>query len=180
MYSPRNCEECGAEFMARYKDKGFHCSTSCYNKFRHRRSPRQRSERVRIRDTKWMQNDRRKNTERYLAMERNRRARDIEHLGEEGAKRRTKDYNLRHAYGITLEDYERMANEQDGVCAICGESQVPKKNNGNGYLHVDHDHLSGKIRGLLCHLCNQGMVAVDGHQGWPEKAAIYAAKYRST
>ena len=53
-------------------------------------------------------------------------------------------------YGITLEDYDLMLIEQEGKCAVCG-SDDPK---GKGRFHVDHDHDTGKVRGLLCHYCN--------------------------
>lgn len=52
-------------------------------------------------------------------------------------------------YGITPEQVETLALGQGGVCAACGE--VPGNKNG---FHVDHDHSTGKIRGLLCHGCN--------------------------
>lgn len=51
-------------------------------------------------------------------------------------------------YGITLEDYERMFVEQSGVCAVCGVEP------SNARLHIDHDHTSGVVRGLLCFNCN--------------------------
>jgi len=55
-------------------------------------------------------------------------------------------------YGITWNDYEQMLDEQNGVCAICGsENKSGKK------LYVDHDHYTGKVRGLLCVKCNGGL-----------------------
>jgi hypothetical protein len=59
--------------------------------------------------------------------------------------------NLRRNYGLTLEMYEEMMASQDGACAICrrefGESI-------NASPHVDHDHVSGAVRGILCFTCN--------------------------
>lgn len=73
------------------------------------------------------------------------------------AKIRDKDYfrnvGLRNLYGITLEDYNQIFAEQNGSCLICGKSQLELKKR----LHVDHDHKTGKIRGLLCNSCNQGL-----------------------
>lgn len=52
-------------------------------------------------------------------------------------------------FGVTEEQYQKLMQQQGGVCAICGES-----NQRLQALAVDHDHKSGKVRGLLCFLCN--------------------------
>ena len=67
-----------------------------------------------------------------------------------------KDKRLQRKFGITLEQYKVMLEAQGSACAICkGESS------GKGGFHVDHDHSSGKVRGLLCYRCNivLGMMA---------------------
>lgn len=56
---------------------------------------------------------------------------------------------VKKLYGIEPEQYKAMHAEQQGKCAICKEE--PKTKRG---LHVDHDHETGKVRGLLCHGCN--------------------------
>ena len=63
-------------------------------------------------------------------------------------KDRMKDKSLQKTYGITTRDVEKLKVEQDYKCAICGEEE-----SGRG-LFVDHDHETGKVRGLLCHHCN--------------------------
>jgi len=60
--------------------------------------------------------------------------------------------HLRRTFKISLEDYEQMLCRQDHRCAICGRS--PK---AGVALHVDHDHESGAIRGLLCFSCNESL-----------------------
>jgi len=60
-------------------------------------------------------------------------------------------YALRD-YGITRDEYEAMVARQGGRCAICHENPRPVR--GCIRLHVDHDHVTGKVRGLLCQLCN--------------------------
>ena len=60
-------------------------------------------------------------------------------------KEHIRRYQLEKAYGITLEDYQRLFEKQAGLCAICQE--LPAK-------CVDHDHETGQIRGLLCSKCN--------------------------
>jgi len=56
-------------------------------------------------------------------------------------------------YGITAEDYDALLVRQNGGCAICGTT----KPGGRGSFHVDHDHTTGVVRGLLCHGCNVGI-----------------------
>jgi hypothetical protein len=69
------------------------------------------------------------------------------------------DRHLRRAYGITLHEYKALAEAQGGGCAIC--HQPSRKIHSQ--LSVDHDHATGKIRGLICHACNQsiGMMLDD-------------------
>jgi len=54
-----------------------------------------------------------------------------------------------YKYGITADEFKQMFETQQGKCSICSEE--PKTKRG---LHVDHDHETGKVRGLLCHGCN--------------------------
>lgn len=59
-----------------------------------------------------------------------------------------REQKLKRRYGLTQADYDTMLAEQGGVCWICGTG---------GKLHVDHDHDTGKVRGLLCPDCNVGL-----------------------
>jgi len=72
--------------------------------------------------------------------------------------RRRLDTNLRREYGIDLAEYEDMYTAQNGLCAICGIG-IPKKDgkNGRGKFAIDHDHDTGKVRGILCAFCNFGI-----------------------
>ena len=56
---------------------------------------------------------------------------------------------LERYYGITLEQFDSMLEAQGGVCAICGSV-----NHNGRRLDIDHNHKTGKIRGLLCQACN--------------------------
>ena len=60
-------------------------------------------------------------------------------------------------YGITVEQYERRLVEQNGVCAICLCPEVAERLGTISSLSVDHDHVTGQIRGLLCRSCNAGI-----------------------
>lgn len=62
---------------------------------------------------------------------------------------------LRRLYGITIEEYDLWWEAQGGVCAICAQPEFRKGKDGTVHsLHVDHDHDTGVIRGLLCTKCN--------------------------
>ena len=63
-----------------------------------------------------------------------------------------KDRELTKKYGISLHDYMVILKKQNGVCAICNETNASDRN-----LAVDHDHITGKVRGLLCGRCNMGI-----------------------
>jgi len=70
----------------------------------------------------------------------------------EGKKARSRiDHKgrLKREYNLTLEDYDRMLEEQNGGCFLCGDSF-----NYSQRLAVDHNHKTGKVRKLLCHKCN--------------------------
>ena len=69
------------------------------------------------------------------------------------------EYNAKHKYGITQDEYERLFAEQDGRCAICREAETTKDRTGRvrARLSIDHDHETGRIRGLLCHHCNAAL-----------------------
>lgn len=59
--------------------------------------------------------------------------------------------HLKRHYGITVEQYEQMLANQNCVCAIC---KKPETSKNRKYLAVDHNHKTGKIRGLVCNTCN--------------------------
>jgi len=56
--------------------------------------------------------------------------------------------HLKRTFGLNEADYDRILAQQGGGCAICG--RLP----GSRNLHIDHDHESGEVRGLLCFACN--------------------------
>ena len=66
---------------------------------------------------------------------------------------KAKDYALKKDFGITLQDFNKMFEEQAGCCAICSIHQSGLKQS----LCVDHCHTTGRVRGLLCKECNLGI-----------------------
>jgi len=68
------------------------------------------------------------------------------------------DAHLRRKYGIGVVDMDVIIELQGGSCAICRGTDPRRK---NGTWTVDHDHRTGKVRGIVCHPCNAAMGMVD-------------------
>ena len=64
---------------------------------------------------------------------------------------RTKNNDLKRLYGITLNEYNQMLANQNHKCITCGTTEPGGK---HGKFMVDHSHITGKVRGLLCKRCN--------------------------
>ncbi len=69
-------------------------------------------------------------------------------------KLKYKNQTLKNTFGISLDEFNKLLEKQNGVCAICFKPESTKRNKT---LAVDHDHKTGKIRGLLCSHCNRGL-----------------------
>jgi len=101
---------------------------------------------------------REKNKNKYNAW-----ARDYYSKNKDKWKSRKREYRLVRMYNITTEEYNNMFEKQKGTCYICGKEPVSHaKNKNSKVLHIDHNHETGKVRGLLCSKCN-------GALGWYEK-----------
>lgn len=72
----------------------------------------------------------------------------------EAFRERERHHNLKK-YGIGTAEFNAMYEHQQGRCAIC--NREPSYHSRHKRLHVDHDHVTGKVRGLLCHACNSGI-----------------------
>ena len=83
-----------------------------------------------------------------------------------------KAYSLYHNYKISLGQYELLLSAQNGCCAICKQ---PPSGGGRGMmvLHVDHDHVTGEVRALLCVDCNTGLGKFQESPDLLESAAAY-------
>jgi hypothetical protein len=91
--------------------------------------------------------DRDANPEKFRQRNRDYRANDPEKVA---AYHRNK--NLQREYGITAAQWDEIFEAQGRCCAIC-KGQTPRDKLGRGW-HVDHDHATGRVRGILCLLCN--------------------------
>jgi hypothetical protein len=83
------------------------------------------------------------------------------------------EYTLRQ-HRLTVTDYDQMLAAQDGRCAIC-RNTTPL---GRGRWHIDHDHVTGQVRGLLCNNCNLGIGYFGDDPEIIKAAARYVTKPR--
>lgn len=159
--------ECGNEFEDRNTNNPQkYCSRECqdrvyYLKYRNKK----------ILAAKAYVQKNKKRTMEYQKDYRKKHATDRKAYDAERVKLKSR---LKQTYGITIEDWEGMFSSQEGRCAICGkhQSEVGK------VFSVDHDHETGKVRGLLCHLCNMGLGSFQDDAELLENAMAYLDKYK--
>lgn len=89
------------------------------------------------------------------------------------AKDARRNHLLKKNFGITLDTYHKMLEEQSSVCAIC------KKHTEKGVraLAVDHCHTTGNVRGLLCRFCNQAIGQFGDSEELLQNAITYLNKW---
>lgn len=108
------------------------------------------------------------------------RVKKIKKRYKDNNKERTKEYyrlnkdvwrdgQLKRHYGLTIEQYNGILSEQNGKCAICGTNEC---SSGKSFA-VDHDHQTGKIRGLLCVNCNMGIGSMKDDVNIMKRAIAY-------
>lgn len=95
---------------------------------------------------------------------------DKKELDPIGTRIALKNTNLMRNYNITIEEYNKLLEEQEGKCAICDKLMVEP--------HLDHDHSTGKIRALLCQQCNMGIGMFGDDPDLVVKAAAYLKSKR--
>jgi hypothetical protein len=88
-------------------------------------------------------------------------------------KDKRKNDKLFSRYNLTLEAYKTMFDDQNGCCAICRKHQVEVVKT----LCVDHDHITGKVRALLCDDCNKGLGQFKDNPELLEVAAKYLKEF---
>lgn len=86
-----------------------------------------------------------------------------------------RENGLKRKYGLTLAEYNRLLANQNGHCAICpatiGEEKRMRK------LFVDHDHTTGKVRGLLCSRCNSAVGHLRDHPKYAHALVGYLMRW---
>lgn len=90
---------------------------------------------------------------------------------------RSQEYYWITRYGLTPGQWDQMAYDQGYRCAICPTEFAAL---GPRQVHVDHNHATGKIRGLLCGSCNRALGYFKDRPDVLEKAARYLEKHQLT
>lgn len=80
---------------------------------------------------------------------------------------------LKKTWGLTLGQYDEMVDAQMGRCHLC--HRPPTRNN----LAVDHDHVTGRVRMLLCDPCNLGIGSLRDDPELLRRAADYIERFRT-
>jgi hypothetical protein len=109
------------------------------------------------RTTQW----RKDNPERFAAYQAECRSRPER-------KRAMRDLYYRRTYGVSADDVDVMLAAQGNVCAICGERPEVEAR-----MHVDHDHVTGELRGVLCSRCNHAIGLLREDPALFARAATY-------
>jgi len=70
--------------------------------------------------------------------------------------------NIIKNHGINLEQKNKLLNRQNNLCAICGRNFIKEP---DYYMSIDHNHITGKIRGIICGNCNKGIGFLKADSG---------------
>lgn len=96
------------------------------------------------------------------------KAREYRAANPDYAKNYRRKHNLKR-YGLTVETFDQLLSSQNGLCAICEQTPVNP--------HIDHDHETGEVRGILCGNCNTGIGMLKDNSEIVEKAAKYLREH---
>ena len=146
----RNCTECNKMRSRRYREEG----TNNARLVAYRREHQPQAT---------------KTTREWRAAHPN-QAREILQRSQRKRKKARRRYDLKRRYGLTSDKFDEMDKCQSGRCAICGDpwSAAPQ---------IDHDHTTGKVRGLLCGRCNRAVGLLRDDWRLAEKAQQYLQAY---
>jgi|SRR5208282_16512 len=79
---------------------------------------------------------------------------------------------------LTPEEYNQKVVNQHNLCILCGKPPKGPGNGNNSSLHADHDHITGKVRDLLCARCNRALGLFDDDPTLLAKAVEYITRHR--
>lgn len=131
-------------------------------------SDAERRERHRVASLKWYreQSSEEVNKKRRKFVDRNRERHNAYQRAYRKRSDKYKWYKIKSRYGLKKEEYLALLKAQNGRCAICGF--IPTE-----ALAVDHEHITGKVRGLLCKPCNLGIANFKENSDCLQNAIAY-------
>ncbi len=97
----------------------------------------------------------------------------VKNDGSRGCRPCHREHRLMRTYDLKRGQYDAMFEEQSGHCGICEVELEEGKN-----LAVDHDHVTGAVRGLLCNNCNNGLGRFFDNPVWIHRAGDYVERHR--
>jgi hypothetical protein len=152
------CKRCGVE-TERYADGG--CSVCSKN----RSSARQKTAAGKAYRAVWQRNNRDKviATTKRWQKKNPEKTKSILTAWNKKNPVKIKTYYLKRMYGLDYESYIRLLEAQNGLCYLCNKPETQKRRGVTISLAIDHCHVSGKVRKLLCARCNTviGMIEED-------------------
>ncbi len=168
---PKTCIKCGevkplSEFTFHNRNKGQH-RNFCHNCEKELWRKYHKSPQGKEKSREWIES----NQEKIAEYRRLYREDDVK-------RERSKAYHrarLLKEFGMTVDDYMALYEKQNGQCAICGSESASNGIRKN--FCVDHDHETGKVRGLLCHNCNVSVGLMKDTPSLLRKAAEYLESF---
>jgi Recombination endonuclease VII len=91
-------------------------------------------------------------------------------------QRKIEDARRLKKYGVTRAQYDAMLDAQGSGCAVC---RAPRPGGGKEHFHVDHDHGTGVVRGLLCGACNTAIGLLRDDPAIADKVAAYLRRQKA-
>lgn len=96
---------------------------------------------------------------------------------EKVTKQQTRQYQVKGTYNLSWEEYVKLYDQYKGSCGICKTPLSLVPSDTTMTAHVDHNHKTNKVRGLLCRSCNRGIGYLNDSSERLQAAAIYLQKY---
>lgn len=142
--APRACEGCGAEFMP-YRNSARFCGRACASREWQRQNGNHEVAPLE-RPCGWCDQQFRNPDSR------------VDYCGNECARLARNARNRAPGFGLSVSEYKALLAAQSGRCLVCRRTEKTERSTGRKQaLAIDHDHVTGQVRGLLCCKCNRAI-----------------------